>query len=142
MINLGHYSAYFKEIAHKIGIENLVFVVKEEHLRSTLKNLTGKTLAVVYPSFRKLGSEDNHLWINEGMFLLLDNGNEKSMTQEREEQLFTEIGELCAIVINNLIHDHSTHVGVMAELDISSIQAEPEWMICNSWCGYSVTYTF
>lgn len=142
MVNLNDYKEYFEGICSDSGIDKMVMVVQEEHLRKRLPGQTGIILAVVYPSGTGAGVPDNVTDINSCLLFVIENSNKTDSDPEKEFSCYRRLQEIAVGIKQRLIEDSDNNHPLLSELDRESFQIDPEWNIAGSYIGYSVSFSF
>lgn len=142
MVNLNEYRQYFGQICTELGIDKMVMVVQEEHLRKRLPGQTGTILAVVYPSASGTGEADNVADINTCLLFVLENNNKSESDPDKEFACYVRLQDIAIRIKQNLVDDSDDNHPIFRELDRQSFLIEPEWNIAGSYIGYSISFSF
>lgn len=142
MVDLNEYRNYFRKICTETGIDKMVIVVQEEHLRKRLPGQTGTILAIVYPSGAGAGQPDNVADMNTCLLFVLENNNKSESDPDKEFACYVRLQDIAIRIKQNLInHSNNNHL-IFRELDRQSFLIEPEWNIAGSYIGYSISFSF
>lgn len=142
MVNLNEYRDYFGQICSGLGIDKIVMVVQEEHLRKRLPGQAGTILAVVYPSGTGTGEPDNIADTNTCLLFVLQNNNKTESDPEKEFDNYATLQKIAIHIKQRLIDDSDNNYPLFRELDHESFQIDPEWNIAGSYIGYSISFNF
>lgn len=142
MIKLSDFRVYCEGLARLIGVDRLVMIVQEEHLKKKLRDDPGVILAVVYPSVVGNGSADNTRDSNTVLLFVLESTGKSSITEEKEVACYERLQVMAGRIRDKIIGDSDEGIEPLTFLDRESIEIDPEWNIAGSFNGWSVTFSF
>ncbi len=143
MIPILIYKDYCEELKVLINADKLKMVVLEEHLSKKLKNENGRILSCVYPSASDESSdEDSPADRNTVIISVLENLSELKISEDLEINLFSRTGKAIDTLKNKIREDKRNSKGIMKQLDVASIEIEPEYNVAGGWKGYSMAFSF
>lgn len=142
MVNLSEYRNYFEQLCAGTGIDKMVMVVQEEHLRKRLPGQAGTILAVVYPSGAGVGDADNVADVNTCLLFVLENNNKTESDPDKEFACYKRLQDIAIRLKQNLVNESDINHPIFRELDRQSFLIEPEWNIAGSYIGYSLSFSF
>jgi hypothetical protein len=140
MITVREFKDLCTEIVPVIEIEGYVLASTYEQGSNKLKDKSGLRLVGVYPAYNFGGEPDSILDKNE-MLLYIVVRQKEGGTDEQEIDQYSATLDAMLRLKNYLTSNRpDTYCMIFPNIDVSSIQIDPEYNIFGGYLGYSIKF--
>ena len=142
MVNLTEYEAYWESVKTNVtGIKKIFYLTEESDMKDFLSDITNAQqpfLLVIIPSAKSAGAQDAFIENNLSLIYLL---SKEDAFNKTTFQLQKELQPVMEQIKQQMITDKQG-CGIMRNLDLSSMQTDPEKKLMTKATGWSLSFEF
>lgn len=140
MITVKEFKDLCTEIVPVIEIEGYVLASTYEQGSNKLKDKAGLRLVGVYPAYNFGGDPDSILGKNEMLLYIVVRQKEGGTDEEEIEQYSATLDAMLRLKKYLTSNRTGTYCMIFPNIDVSSIQIDPEYNIFGGYLGYSIKF--
>lgn len=140
MITVKEFKDLCTEIVPVIEIEGYVLASTYEQGSNKLKDKAGLRLVGVYPAYNMEGDSDSVLEKNEMLMFIVVRQKEGGTDEEEIEQYSATLDAMLRLKKYLTSNRTGTYCMIFPNIDVSSIQIDPEYNIFGGYLGYSIKF--
>lgn len=140
MITVKEFKNICAEIVPVIEIEGYVLASTYEQGTNKLKDKAGLRLVGVYPAYNFSGDADSLLGKNEMLLYIVVRQKEGGTDEEEIEQYSATLDAMLRLKKYLTSNRTDTYCMIFPNIDVSSIQIDPEYNIFGGYLGYSIKF--
>lgn len=113
----------------------------EDQASKKLQTLAGIWLVAVIPSNEFRGGQDNYKSLNETIFFIVVK-EANGQSESSELQQYADTQDKIIALKETLFGDNTGYCPQFPNIDINSVQIDPEYNIFAGWLGWSIKFNF